>query len=180
MTCSSVLNDFYDLIIGGVVTGLIASFLFIPLSRLFSNLNFKWKYTTFQSKEGQFDWIAYSMSPENGRVRDQSPNGSKANIRIKNGKINLTIEQPDRRRWKGQVKMLDFDFGILTLKYENEREYLRRDCVFGFYLENNKRYSYIFIMAPANHKIYYLSKDEKGQLIPHYEYGNEILIREKV
>lgn len=177
MNCSFSLCDFYNIIIGGIITGVVASFLFIPLSRLFSNWGFRCKYSKLQSAKDVFDWTAYSMSSENGRIRDSNPNGSTANINITRGKITVTLKHDDRK-WEGQIKMLDFNFGMLTLKYENEHEYGRRDCIIGSYIENAKKYDYLFLM-PSNPKIYYLTNEKDNRSIPHYQYGNEILIRER-
>lgn len=176
MICNFDLCEFYNIIFGGIVIGIIASFLFIWLDNFLKNLRFTKKYNYLKSNQGQFDWISYSMSEENNRVRNEFPNGAVANITLKNRKINIILMH-DNRKWIGEVQMLDFGFGILTFKYENENEYGKRDCILGSYIEDGISYDYLFLI-PSNNKIFSIKKDG-DILIPEYDYGNEVLVRPK-
>ena len=175
MFCNFDLCEFYNILFGGIIIGIIASFLYIFLDNNLKQIRFTKKYRHLKSHQNKFDWTAYSMSKENGRVRNESPNGAIASVTLEKAKIKISLKHDDRK-WIGEVQMLGFGFGILTLKYENEHEYGKRDCVIGSYVEDGKSYDYIFLIPDTN-KIFSMKKNGDG-LIPEYDYGNEILIRQ--
>jgi hypothetical protein len=176
MFCNFDLCEFYNILFGGIIIGIIASFIFIYLDNFLRKLRFIRKYKHLKSNRNKFDWISYSMSKEDSRVRNDKPNGAVANITLENIKIKIILMH-ENRKWIGEVQMLDFGFGILTLKYENENEYGKRDCIIGSYIENGETYDYIFLI-PNTNKIFSIKKDG-DRLIPEYDYGNEILIKQK-
>ena len=176
MFCKFDLCEFYNILFGGIIVGITASFLYILLDNFINQMRFHKNYKHLKSNQDQFDWVAYSMSKENGRVRNENPNGAIANITLNKRKLKIVLKH-DNREWAGEVQMLDFGFGILTLKYSKEHEYGKRDCIMGTYIEDGKIYDYLFLI-PNTNKIFFIKKDGDG-LIPEYDYGNEVLIRLK-
>lgn len=176
MSCNFSWCEFINIFLGGLVTGIIASWLFILFSNLIKRYHFYKKYKHLNSKQNIYDWIAYSMKEDNGRIREDHSNGSIANISIKNKKLEIALKH-DAREWIGEIQMINSNFGILTFKYKNENEFGKRDCAIGFYLESGKIYDYLFF-TPLQNRIYSIKTTEAG-LIPKYNYGDEILIRER-
>ncbi len=159
----------------GVISGLIATILFILLQRVVKRITFKkrFKHLTSSDKEA-FDWIGYSMLPENSRIKGDL-NGATANILLKENKVLIRLRHNDRE-WEGELLMERFGFGVVTVKYKNEHEYGKRECVIGSYTENDMTYDYIFLY-PLNSQIYYLKQIESGDYLPVYHYGTELLER---
>ena len=86
----------FNVFFGGIITGLIASLCFVWLEKIFSNCKFqkRYKYLNSISKD-KYDWVAYDMKKEDGRIREDDPNGSTVNISVKKNSINLTLKQKD-------------------------------------------------------------------------------------
>lgn len=119
MLCKFDQCEFYNILFGGIIVGIIASFLYVLINNTLEWIRFTKLYKNLSSNHGQFDWTAYSMSKENGRIRNTSPNGSIANVTLEKRKIKIALKH-EERKWIGEVQMQDFGFGILTLKYENK------------------------------------------------------------
>lgn len=117
------------------------------------------------------------MRPENGRFRQDNPNGSIAKVVVKKKTLQIILEQVDKRKWIGELKMGSFEFGILTFKYEKEHEYGRRECIIGSYSENGKIFDYLFLI-PTNNRIYTIQQSN-DLLNVKYNYGDEVLVRER-
>ncbi|MBP7399836.1 MAG: hypothetical protein KA954_09645 [Chitinophagales bacterium] len=185
MKCDLNWCEFYNVFLGGIVTGIIASLLFILFNGWIESFRFFKKYRHLQSKQDKLDWTAYSMRPQNGRIRQDTPNGSIAKILIRKETIQITLEQTDKRisdpskyrKWIGEIKMESLEFGILTLKYEDEYEYSRKECFIGSYSENGKIYDYLFLI-PTNNKIFNIQKSNDS-LNVQSNYENEMLVRER-
>ena len=178
MLCNFELCEFYNVVLGGLLIGLITSFVFIWLTNSFKHISFNRLYNHLNSSNDQFDWIAYSMKNEDGRVREDQPNGSKVNLKIKKGKIYIRL-QHDNREWKGELIMHHNNFGIVTFKYIDKHEYGSRECIIGEFEESGQKFDYIFLI-PLNNKLYFLEAQSDGKQRPVYNYNNEILIREKI
>ncbi len=163
MNCFFDPCEFINIIVGGILTGIVASFLFVLILNTINSCRDSRNYKYLQSpNENEFDWICYSMQYANGRIREENPNGSTANINYKKGNIlNIRIKQKDNRIWKGKITMIDKYVGTLFFRYENEHEYGSKDVYIGEHLENGKKYDSIFLFG----------KDK--------DYGNELLIRDK-
>ena len=114
------------------------------------------------------------MREDDGRIRQDNPNGSKLSISIKRDRLNLILIH-DNRRWNGVFKLESYNFGIVTYKYEREHEYGKRECVIGSYIENGEKYDYLFLI-PTNNKIYFIDCEKH---VVKYDYGNELFIRKK-
>lgn len=126
----------------------------------------------------EFDWTAYSMKKEDGRIRENTPNGSLLNINVKGDKVDLILKQPDQERWVGELRFEKFGFGTVSLKYENRHEYGRRECVLGSFVEDGVTFDYLFL-THVNNRIYYIERqDEKKQTVT-YIYGDELFIRSR-
>lgn len=179
MICDFSWCEFYNILIGGVLIGIITSFLFVWLVSLINIRKFKRQYLHLQSSSSDtFDWTAYSMREDNGRLKSDEPNGSVLNVTLKKDRIYLKLKQSDSRIWNGELKVETFDYGLVTYKYENDHEYGKRECIIGNYQENNKTFDYIYLI-PTNNKIYYIEEIERGKSIVNYNYGEEIFIRER-
>ena len=182
MLCNFDLCEFYNVVLGGLLIGIITSFLFVWLTRLIHSYNFKARYKYLESVNNDFDWIAYDMKKSNERLREDCPNGSKANIKVVNGKINIKLEQQKEsdsvRTWEGEIIIQQPNFGVIIYKYIDEHEYGRRECVIGEYIEGTNKFDFIFL-TPLNDTIYFIEKQEDGRLIPTYNYEREILIRKR-
>lgn len=177
MNCEFNWCEFYNVFFGGIVTGIIASILFIWLTDWIESYRFfKW-YKHLISKQDKFDWIAFSMRHENGRIRQENPNGSIAKVVVKKKTLQIILEQVDKRKWIGELKIESFEFGILTFKYEMEHEYGRRECIIGSYSENGKIFDYLFLI-PTNNRIYTIQQSN-DLLNVKYNYGDEVLVRER-
>ncbi|MFI5185442.1 MAG: hypothetical protein ACHQF0_01835 [Chitinophagales bacterium] len=147
---------------------------FYFFSNQIARYRFHKKYKHLNSQPNDFDWVAYSMKNEDGRIRNDNPNGSIANISVKNTKITIILKH-NNRKWTGEVQMIQSNFGTLIFKYENE--FGKRDCAIGFYSEIGKIYDYLFF-TPIHNRIYAMKPTDDG-IIPKYEYDDEILIRER-
>lgn len=179
MNCIPDWCEFYNIIFGGLIIGIIASFLFIGITDIISICRFIKRYKYLKSfKKDHNDWIAYSMREDNGRMIQDLPNGSTANINIKKKRIYITLVEKEGRKWYGELQMERFGFGILTLKYDGDHEYGKRECIIGSYEENGKMIDYIF-MIPTINTIYYIKNIDADKQGVVYNYGNEILTRER-
>src|SRR5690348_11202503 len=139
------LCEFYNIFFEGILTGIIASLIFVGLTELFRILKFRWKYSYLKSRDqNSYDWIAYSMKSDDGRIREDSPNGSMVNIEVKSNKIKITLNH-DNRNWIGELEMKSAGYGTIIYKYTDKHEYGCRDCFIGMFLENGKNYDYIFL-----------------------------------
>ena len=178
MNCIFDSCEFYNLFLGGIITGIITSFLFVWLTNFLSRRKFKLQYKHLQSKSpNSFDWVAYSMRQDNSRLRQDNPNGSELNVQVSGSRIFLKLKH-DNRLWIGELKVDGFDYGIVTYKYENQHEYGKRECVIGSYEENEATFDYLYLM-PVNNKIYHIQKiDSENQKVI-YDYGDEIFIRKR-
>ncbi|MCK4665065.1 MAG: hypothetical protein KAT68_19510 [Bacteroidales bacterium] len=179
MNCIIDWCEFYNIILGGLIIGIIASFLFIGITDIISICRFRKRYKHLKSTpQASFDWIAYSMRSDNGRKRKEYPNGSTANIRINKNRIYLTLKENNNRKWHGEIQMESFGFGRVNYKYENEHEYGKKECVISSYKEKGTIFDYIFII-PTNNRIHYIEKMNNKKQTVVYNYGDEILIRER-
>lgn len=178
MNCEFNSCEFINVVFGGIITGIIASVLLAWITNIISVCSFKRKYKHLKSIPDKFDWTAYSMKKEDGRVREDSPNGSSVNIDIKKGRIYLTLKQNDGRKWLGELNMDRFGFGIVSYKYVDKHEYGKRECFIGSYTEGGKTFDYLFL-TPTNDKIYTIKKTGEDNLSGEYNYGDEIIIRER-
>lgn len=176
MLCKFDLCELWNMLFGGIVIGIIASFLFVGITQLIAKCKFKKKYKFLESKSTDvFDWIAYSMKSENGRIKEETPNGSSVNIKINQGRIYLHLVQNDKREWHGELLMDSNGFGIVSYKYTDAHEYGKRQCTIGFYQEGGKKIDYLFL-SPLNDRIYYINNHgDKSTVV--YNYGDEIFIR---
>ncbi|RNI34809.1 hypothetical protein EFY79_14060 [Hanamia caeni] len=177
MFCKFDLCEFYNVVFGGLLIGVITSFIFVWLTKKIEYYNFKRKYKHLQSSNKNFDWVAYSMKKSNGRIREDYPNGAKMHIIVKHGKIYLKLRQSDERLWTGELIIQQDNFGIVGLKYTDMHEYGRRECVIGKFVENGILFDFLFL-TPLNGRIYYIDKQDDSKSIVHYNYDTEILIRQ--
>jgi len=178
MLCNFDFCEFYNVVLGGLLIGIVTSFVFIWLTNLLKQFNFRRQYNHLESVSDKFDWIAYSMKKEEGRVREDQPNGSKVNLKIKKDKIYIRL-QHGNREWKGEIIMHQNHFGVVTYRYIDKHEYGRRECIIGEFEENGHKFNYIFLV-PLDNKLYYIETQHDGKLRPLYNYGEEILVREKI
>ncbi len=181
MKCPIDICEFYNMLISGIVLGVVASFLFVVLTDWIRICRFKKRYSHLKSKtESEFDWIAYSMREDDGRKRQDAPNGSKMNLQLDKDRIFIRVRQVDHRTSIGELTIDRFDYGIVTYKYENEHEYGKRECVIGSYEENSKQYDYLYLI-PTNNRVYYVHEHTtKGQHLVKYHYGDELFLRKRV
>ena len=180
MWCAFSLCEFYNIVLGGIIIGIITSILFTFLTSQIEKRQFLKKYKYLASQKNHFDWLAYSMRKDDGRLREDASNGSTATISVKNKRIQIILEHTgtDKRKWMGELQMISFGFGIISLKYTDKHEYDKRDCIIGSYLENGEKIDYLFLTSTRN-KVYVIKKDN-DQFIPEYNYDNEILVRERI
>lgn len=177
--CDFDLCELYNMIFGGLVIGVIASFLFVWITRVLAVCRFRKRYKHLSSPSNtEYDWVAYSMSKENGRMKSDIPNGSSLNVSLSQDRIYLKLKQSDSRKWKGELRVETFDYGLVTYKYEDDHEYGKRECIIGNYKENDKVFDYIYLI-PTNNKIHYIQNDNDQRGIVEYNYGDEIFIRQR-
>jgi hypothetical protein len=162
MNCHFDLCEFINVFIGGIFTGILASFLFVCLTNFIENRKDSRKFKYLKSKDNNsFDWICYSMTKENGRIRENNPNGSSASIEYKKGKVlNFRLKEQNNRIWNAKVTMTSEYVGSLAFRYEKEQEYGFKDVFIGEEIENGIKYDTVFLVG-------------KGK-----DYNNEILMRE--
>lgn len=166
-----------DSLSSGVFSGLIATILFIILQRIVNRITFNKQYKHLASRDkGEFDWIGYSMRPENGRIKGNR-NGATANVSLKENKVFIRLRH-NNREWEGELLMERFGFGVVTVKYKDAHEYGKRECVIGSYTENGLTVDYLFLY-PVDPQIYYLRQNENGDYLPVYHYGTELLERQR-
>ena len=179
MICNFNWCEFYNVVLGGIVTGIIASFLVVWLTNQIHTCKFRKRYGHLNSNpKGAFDWTAYSMRKDKGNVREDAPNGSVLNIHILQDRIKLTLRQIDNREWEGELRIENYDYGLVTYKYKSEHEYGKRECVIGTFPENGETFDYLFLI-PTNDKIYFIKEIENGKSTVEYNYRNEIFIRKR-
>ena len=163
MNCRFDICELINIVFGGIITGLVASFLFVWLSNKFRECIDSRKYRYLASPKGtECDWICYSMKNENGRIRGDDPNGSTVTISHEKGNIlNIRLKQENGRVWNGKLTMTNKYVGTLSFHYENEHEYGFKDVFIGEESEDGKSYDFLFLLG-------------KGK-----DYGNELIRREK-
>jgi len=163
MNCHFDICEFINVVVGGIVTAIVASFLWVWFAEIFRNCRLSKRYKYLKSPVGsQDDWICYSMKPDNGHLREDNPNGSTVFISQEKGnRFSIRLKQKDNRRWIGKLTITDENIGSLHFRYENEHEYGFKDVFIGEETDNGRMYDVLFLIGK--------SKD----------YGNEILLREK-
>ena len=167
--------EFYNVILGGIVTGIIASLFIMLFTFLIETFCFWIKYRHLKSSNNNFDWLSYSMKEDNGRIKDKLT-GAVASISLSSRRKKIKIKlKHDDREWEGELEMGKFGFGLLSLKYKNEHEYCKRECIIGSYIEDSKTFDYLFF-EPIKYKIAILKQEGEG-LVPEYVYGSELLLR---
>ncbi len=124
------------------------------------------------------NWTAYSMKADDGRIRQDNPNGSVLKITLQADKLLLTLKQTDGELWSGELVVNGTEHGIVTYKYDTRHEYGQRECSFGTYNENGQIFDYLFL-TPINNKIYYIKKIDSDKQSVVYNYGDEIFIRQR-
>ena len=92
MNCEFNWCEFYNVFFGGLVTGIITSILLFLLTDWIESYRFFKKYKHLISNQDKFDWIAFSMRPENGRFRQDNPNGSIAKVVVKKKTLQIILE----------------------------------------------------------------------------------------
>jgi len=153
--------------------------MFVWLTAAIKNLRFRRRYKHLESDSNIFDWEAYSMKAEDGRIREDVPNGAKMNIRVKRGKIYLTLLQSqDDRVWKGELIIQQDNFGVVGYKYQDKHEYGKRECIVGNYVENTTIFDFLFL-TPLNDTIYFIERQADDRFKANYNYGREIVIRKR-
>jgi hypothetical protein len=164
MNCVFSLCEFVNVVVGGIITGIVASVLFLVLSNWLKTRYYSIKYKYLKSPNGiQNDWICYSMKNENGRIREDNPNGSTVTINHKKENIfNVRLQEKDGRIWNGQLTIVNESMGKLFFQYENEHEYGFKNVAFGKESENGLEYEFVFIIGDGK------------------DYKNEIFRREKL
>lgn len=163
MNCFSDSGELTNTIVGGIVTGVTAAFLFVYLSNILKNIGDSRKYKYLETPKGiEYDWTCYSMKEKNGRKREDTPNDSNVTINHEKGNIlNIRLKQKKGEIWNGKLTMMDKYFGTLYFRYEDQHEYGAKDVFVGEEMENGKKYDFLFLIG-------------KGK-----DYGNELLRRER-
>lgn len=181
MKCDFDICEFYNMLIGGLLVGIVASFIFVWLTELIRTRKFNKRYKHLcSSTNNEFDWVAYSMREDNGRIRNDNPNGSVMNLQIQKDRIFIKVKQIGNRISNGELVISSFDYGVVTYKYENEHEYGKRDCIIGSYIENGDCYDYLFTI-PTDNRVYYVKKHTTpDQYLVKYNYGDELFLRKRV
>jgi hypothetical protein len=179
----SIMNCYFDccafinIVFGGLFVGIIASFLFVLLTKRFSRYKFLNSYRYLESKpEDDFDWAAYTMQKNNWRKREDRPNGSRVNIQLKKDTLILKLRQKDGRIWIGELNFQSPNYGVLFFKYVSEHEYGQKQFYIGNYTEGEVRYDYIFI-SPLNDRIFKIMKINDVCSKAEYHYGSELFLR---
>lgn len=179
MNCIFNFCEFYNVFLGGLLTGVIASFIFIWLTKFLAIRKFRKQYGHLESiNKDTFDWVAYSMREDNGRIRQDNPNGSTLNIQIFRDRLYLKLLDIKDRKWIGELKIEGYNFGVVTYKYEKEHEYGKKECTIGTFVENGDTYDYLYFI-PTNNRIYYIQKIDNDKQSVKYNYGDEIFIRKR-
>lgn len=179
MKCDFDICEFYNVFIGGIITGIITSVLFVYLTNFRNSLRFKKLYGHLQSDTDQtYDWTSYSMKKEDGRIRQESPNGSTLSIRLKSDRLQLLLKQTDTENWSGELLFTGVDHGVVTYKYKSRHEYGQRNCFIGSFEEEGQIFDYLFL-SPINNKIYYIEKIDANKEKAVYNYDDEVYIRKR-
>jgi hypothetical protein len=168
-----------ELIIGGIIAGVIASLLFVKFSECYKTIIFNKRYAHLNSHSvNDFDWEGYSMAQKNGRIRQDNSNGSFMNINIMNKVIYIKVCH-NSRIYNGEIVLSDSNYGVLTFKYEKEHEYGKKDCIIGSYIENNIIYDYFFLIPTTNNILSLKKQEIIDQYIVEYNYSNELFLRKR-
>jgi hypothetical protein len=180
MNCIWDWCEVINIVFGGLVMGIAASFAYYYLVKWNDHRKFKERYSYLKSKYAN-DWIGHSMQSEDGRREDFPPNGDKMTIDIEDEKIILTVQERGRGEWVGVLRMESPEFGTATYKYETMYEFGRADCMVGTVKRLNATFDYIFVVRTTN-RLYYLEEvdsvvPERKQFNPHYIYGDELFLR---
>ena len=177
MICQFDPCEFYNLFFGGIITGIVASFLYILIEKAIKHIKFNRQFKHLVSID-QFDWNAYSMRKDDGRKREENSNGTKLHLKIVKGQIHLEVNEVNRGFWDGILRMESSEFGTITYKYQKDYEFGFGNCVLGSFKENGKTFDYIFFVRTTN-RIYELEKTNDLKLGVKYNYGDELFLRER-
>lgn len=158
----------FNIFVGGVLT----SFLFIVLTKLYECIIFSNRYKRLKSYGEVKDWESRPMSEENTREINWNKVQGRANIKIRRRKFEIVLEHGERK-WKGEISMLTPNYGILIFRYIDEFEFGTRECFIGE-ISDEKGCIFDFIhLVPKTNKIY--GQTQHGKLL--YDYGDEVLVR---
>ena len=92
MICEFNWCEFDNVVLGGIVTGIIASLLIFLFTELKERYVFFRKYKHLISKQDLFDWNAFSMLKDDGRKREDTPNGSTASVLVKKKTLQIILK----------------------------------------------------------------------------------------
>lgn len=100
-----------------------------------------------------YDYICYSMRPENGRLPNAEGNGSVASVKvIDKYNIQISLRQRDGRSWKGELLLKTGNYGELSFIYDSdvEIEVGRRECYIKQTITNHIRKDQFFLKPLTN------------------------------
>lgn len=146
--CVFNLCEFYNLLIGAVVGGIIGLIMVVIYEKLVNKRKMKELENFFKPLESKdentFDWTNYNIE---GREKSVE-NGSKANIKyIKGNQLEIRVKEPGGDIWLGQITMTDHARGSLTFTYPGKYEYGFKDCHLGQELDEGRTFDYWILVG---------------------------------
>jgi hypothetical protein len=152
-----MLSFFSDFIIG-IVAGLISAVVYDYLLKQMKYSFMKELEHLNSLGENEYDWVCYDMRKDNGRLRQDSPNGSIMNVMIlKDNKIKISLKHDNgQREWRGELLMENKIFGTLTCGYINpfEHEFRFIKVFISEEIENGLSYDTIFLVDATDKTVY--------------------------
>jgi hypothetical protein len=112
----------------------------------------------------EFDYTCYNMQQANGRLPEESGNGSVMNVNVVDRyHFILTLKESNGRIWIGELVLQQKDYGTLLFRYQgsNEFEFGRRECYLKQIFSDKIRDDIIYIKPLTDLK----------------DYGNELVKR---
>jgi hypothetical protein len=104
-----------------------------------------------------FDYECFSMQQENGRIPEQTSNGSKVNVIVLDQfNLQITLKQSDGRIWKGDLLLRTRNYGELFFIYQDntEIEVGRTECYIMQSFAGGDRVDKLFLKPLTDQKDY--------------------------
>ena len=149
--CVFNLCEFYNLIIGSIVGGVVGLLLVIFYEKILVDGRKRKKlekhFKPLESNDqNTFDWTCFDIE---GREKAK-PNGSMAKIKyLGENTLEIEVKESDESIWVGYITMTDLARGSLTFSYPGKYEYGFKKCYLGqeYDQSEGKRFDYLILVG---------------------------------
>jgi hypothetical protein len=153
--CVFELCEFYNLIIGSIIGGVVGLLLVIYYEKKIERKKRRKLEKHFKPLESEdantFDWTCFKIEG-----RDMStPNGSMAKIKyLGDHKLEIEVKENNGSIWIGHITMTDLVSGSLTFTYQGKYEYGFKKCYLGQEYDQGKGKQFDYLILVGDGKNY--------------------------